>query len=266
MKHHSSTMIALWSTMSLILCATAWSQNPGTPASEFGKARLYVSPSTGIQYAMIPAGRFVMGSNKGNADEVPVHEEAITAPFYLGIYEVTQEQWQNIIGDKLPNRSAHKDPTNLRLPVEYLSLSKAQEFCKQLTGKEGRLCRLPTEVEWEYACRAGTISAYYLGESSDDLEKVGWYAGNAASQTHEVGLKPPNAWGLFDMHGNVWEWCDTRYFNRYDRHLNTSGTWVARGGSANSPAQDCRSACRKALSNLVQRKDLGFRVLMEIKP
>jgi len=266
MKPHTLIMFALGSVLSLMLCSVAWSQNPGPPAAEFGKARLYVSPSTGIQYAMIPAGRFVMGSNKGNADEVPVHEEVITAPFYLGIYEVTQEQWQNIIGDKLPNRSFHKDPTNLRLPVEYLSLSKARAFCERLSGKEGRLCRLPTEVEWEYACRAGTISAYCSGESSDDLAKVAWYADNAASQTHEVGLKPPNAWGLFDMHGNVLEWCETRYFNRYDRHLNSSGTWVARGGAANSPAQDCRSAKRNALQNLSQRKDLGFRVLMEIKP
>ena len=262
MKHLSS---ALFVSL-LFFCAAAWGQNSATPAAEFGKARLYVSPSTGIQYALVPAGRFQMGSTKGNPDEVPVHEEAITAPFYLGIHEVTQEQWQNIIGDKLPNRSVHKDPTNLRLPLEYVSLSKAKEFCKQLSGKEGRLCRLPTEVEWEYACRAGSTTAYCSGESSDDLAKVGWYAGNAASQTHEVGLKPPNAWGLFDMHGNVWEWCDTRYFNRYDRHLNTSGTWVARGGAAESPAQDCRSACRKALHNLVQRKDLGFRVLMEVKP
>jgi formylglycine-generating enzyme required for sulfatase activity len=265
MKHHPSVMIALWSAVSLILCATAWSQNAGTPAAEFGKAKLYTSPSTGIQYALVPAGRFVMGSNSGNADEVPVHEEVISTPFYLGIYEVTQEQWQNIIGDKLPNRSFHKDPTNLRLPLEYISLSKVKEFCKQLSGKEGRLCRLPTEVEWEYACRAGSTTAYCSGESSDDLAKVAWYAGNAASQTHEVGQKPPNAWGLHDMHGNVWEWCDSRYFNRYDRHLNTSGTWVARGGAANSPAQDCRSAKRTAQHNLTQRKDIGFRVLMEIK-
>ena len=159
MKHHTPIMFALWSVLSLVFCSTAWSQDPATPPTEFGKARLYVSPSTGIQYAMIPAGRFVMGSNKGNADEVPVHEEVITAPFYLGIYEVTQEQWQNIIGDKLPNRSFHKDPTNLRLPVEYLSLSKARAFCEQLSGKEGRLCRLPTEAEWEYACRAGSTTA-----------------------------------------------------------------------------------------------------------
>ena len=120
-----------------------------------------------------------MGSNKGNPDELPVHEEVITTPFYLGIYEVTQEQWQNIIGDKLPNRSAHKDPTNLRLPMEYLSLAKARAFCEQLSGKEGRLCRLPTEVEWEYACRAGSTMAYCSGESSDDLAKVAWYADNA---------------------------------------------------------------------------------------
>ena len=265
MKHRPSIVFVLLSVLSLAFCAAAWSQSQPTPAAEFGKAKLYTSPSTGIQYTLIPAGKFVMGSNKGNADEVPVHEEVITTPFYLGIYEVTQEQWQNIIGDKLPNRSQHKDPTNLRLPVEFLSLAKARAFCEQLSGKEGRLCRLPTEVEWEYACRAGSTMAYCSGESSDDLAKVAWYADNAASQTHEVGQKLPNAWGLFDMHGNVWEWCETRYFNRYDRHLNSSGTWVARGGAANSPAQDCRSAKRSALQNLAQRKDLGFRVLMEIK-
>lgn len=265
MKNRTHISFVLWSVLTMVCCSAAWSQNPATPAAEFGRARLYVSPSTGIQYALVPAGRFVMGSNKGNPDELPVHEEVISTPFYLGIFEVTQEQWQNIIGDKYPNRSAHKDPTNLRLPMEYLSLAKARAFCEQLSGKEGRLCRLPTEVEWEYACRAGSTTAYCSGESSDDLARVAWYADNAASQTHEVGQKQPNAWGLFDMHGNVWEWCETRYFNRYDRHLNSSGTWVARGGAANSPAQDCRSAKRSALQNLAQKKDVGFRVLMEIK-
>ena len=265
MKRRSSIM-SLPGVLFLFFCAAAWGQNPPTPAAEFGKARLYVSPSTGIPYALIPAGRFMMGSDKGNPDELPVHEEVLTKPFYLGICEVTQEQWQKIIGDKLPNRSAHQDPVNLRLPVEFVSLAKARAFCEQLSGKEGRLCRLPTEVEWEYACRAGSTAAYCSGESSDDLGKVAWYAGNAANQTHEVGLKQPNAWGLFDMHGNVWEWCETRYFNRYDRHLNSSGTWVARGGAAGSPAQDCRSAKRNALQNLAQRKDTGFRVLMEITP
>ena len=265
MKHRTSIVFVLPGVLSLMFCAAGLSQSPPTPASEFGKARLYVSPSTTIQYALIPAGKYVMGSDKGSPDEQPVHEESITRPFYLGIYEVTQEQWQQFIGDKYPNRSFHKDPTNLRLPVEYVSFTKAREFCERLSGKEGRLCRLPTEVEWEYACRAGSTTAYASGESSDDLARVGWYADNAASQTHEVGQKQPNAWGLFDMHGNVWEWCETRYFNRYDRHLNSSGTWVARGGAANSPAQDCRSAKRMALQNLAQRKDVGFRVLMEIK-
>ena len=108
MKHCASTVFIGSGVLSLILCATAWGQNPPTPAAEFGKARLYVSPSTGLQYALIPPGKFLMGSENGASDEQPVHEESITRPFYLGIVEVTQEQWQQIIGDKYPNRSIHK--------------------------------------------------------------------------------------------------------------------------------------------------------------
>ena len=265
MNTHTLTTVGLLSTASLIACSIAWSQNTTPPAADSALPKTYISPSTGIQYVLIPPGKYQMGSEKGNPDELPIHEEVIAQPFYMSTCEITQEQWERTIGDKYPNRSFHKEPTSKRLPVEFVSLAKAREFCVVLTAKEGRQCRLPTEVEWEYACRAGSTTEFSSGDSGADLAEVGWSAENSASTTHEVGTKKANAWGLHDMHGNVWEWCETRYFTRYDRRLFGSGTWVARGGSAFNPAKDCRSAKRHALDNLSQRKEVGFRVVMEIK-
>jgi len=265
MQHRSVIVFGLSSILFLITGPAVWSQNPAPPAADAVLPKKYVSASTGIEYALVMPGKFMMGSEKGKSDELPVHEEVIVKPFYMSIYEVTQEQWERIIGDKYPNRSFHQEPGLKRLPVEYVSLQKARDFCIALTSKEGRQCRLPMEVEWEYACRAGSTTEFCSGDAGADLNEVGWSAENSASHTHEVGTKKPNVWGIHDLHGNVWEWCETRYFTRYDRRLFGSGTWVVRGGSAYSPPQDCRSAKRRAVINISQQKDIGFRVVMEIK-
>src|SRR6185436_4361946 len=120
---------------------------------------------------------------------------------YLGKYEVTQEQYQQVMGKN------HSRFQGQALPVGTVSWDEAQEFCQKASKESGLTVRLPTEAEWEYACRAGTRSAYYSGDSEAKLDQAAWYYGNSKDTTHPVGQKEPNAWGVYDLHGNVWEWC-----------------------------------------------------------
>jgi formylglycine-generating enzyme required for sulfatase activity len=160
------------------------------------------SNSIGMDFVLIPAGKFMMGSDTGDNDEKPVHEVRISKPFYLGKYEVTQGQWQAVLGN---NPSNFKGDANL--PVGNVSWEDVQEFIRKLNAKEGGTkYRLPTEAEWEYAARAGTTTAYSYGNDVSQLKEYAWYAENAGGKTHPVGQKEPNAWGLHDKHGNVWEW------------------------------------------------------------
>jgi formylglycine-generating enzyme required for sulfatase activity len=170
--------------------------------------------SLGMKFVWIPAGTFLMGSLKqeeGREDEETRHKVTLTKGFYIGVYTVTQEQWQSVMGT---NPSFHKGEKNL--PVEMVSWDDCQEFLTKLRKKDGRLYRLPTEAEWEYSCRAGTTTAFHFGDNiashthanfNGNLpygkEKGGLYL----RKTTPVGSYPSNGWGLHDMHGNVWQWC-----------------------------------------------------------
>lgn len=163
-----------------------------------------------MELVLIPAGEFLMGATKGDLPagvwEYPQHRVEIEKPFYMSKYEVTQEQWQAVMGS---NPSHFKGEANL--PVEMVSWNKAQEFCRKMSEAVNRVIRLPSEEEWEYASRSGSKGTFCFGE---DLSKLGdycWYRVNADLKTHPVGLKKPNAWGLYDMHGNVREWCEDWY-------------------------------------------------------
>jgi formylglycine-generating enzyme required for sulfatase activity len=223
-----------------------------------------------MKLALIPAGRFQMGSPSGESgrynDEGPQHLVTISRPFYMGIYEVTQEQYRAVIGSSPSHFSGSQNP------VEQVSWNDATEFCRKLSQQTGRTVRLPTEAEWEYACRAGTSTRFSFGDSDGSLDSYAWYSSNSGSQTHPVGQKQPNAWGLYDMHGNVWEWCSDWYADSYANANNVdpqgpgSGTSrVLRGGGWGYYPSICRSAYRAGGVPDGRNDGLGFRVAVDLK-
>ena len=209
-----------------------------------------------LDLVLIRPGKFLMGSEKGFDDEKPVHEVTISQPFYLGKYEVTQAQWEAVMGS---NPSGFKGAT---LPVEQVSWEDCQEFIEKLNSKGIGTFRLPTEAEWEYACRAGTT-----GDHAGNLDEMAWYCENSGSKTHPVGTKKANPWGLYDMHGNVWEWCQD-WYGTYptgavrDPTGAAGGSYrVSRGGGWGSIAGGCRSASRGGGSPSGRGNLLGFRLV-----
>jgi formylglycine-generating enzyme required for sulfatase activity len=167
--------------------------------------------SIGMAFVWIPAGTFIMGSPDSDPDargnEKPAHRVTISKPFYIGKYPVTQAQWEAVMGE---NPSRFKG--DLNRPVEQVSWDDVQAFIRKINERESTFpCRLPTEAEWEYACRAGTTARYSFGDDERQLGDYAWYDENAGGKTHPVGQRKPNAWGLYDMHGNVWEWMQDRY-------------------------------------------------------
>lgn len=216
---------------------------------------------SGIRFKLIPAGSFSMGSDDGHSYEAPVHKVTLTKPFYLGITEVTQAQWERVMDN---NPSKFKGGN---LPVETVSWEDALEFCGRLSKKEGVKYRLPTEAEWEYACRAGTATAYYWGNEADG--GYCWYNENSGGRTREVGTAKPNPWGLYDMAGNVWEWCldfhgDYSAGEMIDPLGPAEGfDRVLRGGSWFISLDYCRSACRDWSGQGYRKEDGGLRVVRE---
>ena len=234
-----------------------------------------------LEMVYIPSGKFNMGSPEGQGDvnERPQIKDVNVSAFYMGKYEVTQAQWQVIMGNN-PSHFKGFFKSNPQNPVEKVSWEDAQEFCKKLSQKAGKEFRLPSEAEWEYACRAGTTTAYSFGDNASLLGEYAWYGFviNSWSKTHPVGQKKPNPWGLYDMHGNVWEWCQDSY-EKYggDNDLirktgkaitkeNDNRSHLLRGGSWYFAAQYCRSAYRD--SNHFARSanlNFGFRVVCVVR-
>ena len=224
--------------------------------------------SIGMRFVLIPAGEFTMGSNEGRDNEKPPHKVRITRPFYLGVFPVTQAEYQAVTGQ---NPSHFSD--NPRHPVAQVSWNDAVAFAQklsQLTGelKRGLTYRLPWEAEWEYACRAGSTGKWCYGDQASQLGDYAWYRGNSR-ETHPVGEKKPNAWGLHDMHGNVWEWCQDLYEAGYYEKSPTddppgpsSGSdRVYRGGSWNYYGPDCRSGFRYGGTPGFRVSDVSFRLV-----
>jgi formylglycine-generating enzyme required for sulfatase activity len=238
-----------------------------------------------FEFVLIPAGEFVMGSTEAERQwaleqaeandedwaietipsEAPQHGVKISQPFYLGKYEVTQTQWLAVMDS---NPSLRESPDN---PVEQVSWDDIQAFLAKLNTafrEQGIVFRLPTEAQWEYACRAGTTTTFSFGDAPDSLAQYAWYDDNAGRKSHPVGQLKPNAWGLFDMHGNVWEWCADWYAEGYyaqsplaDPAGPTRGSsCIFRGGGLVSHPEVCRSAFRGSHPPNTRRGAIGFRL------
>ncbi len=235
-----------------------------------------------MELVRVPAGRFAMGSPDGererDRDEGPRSAVRIERPFWMGIHEVTQRQYEAVAG---------RNPSHFRgetRPVERVSWNDAVEFCRMLSARTGRKARLPTEAEWEDACRAGTTTRFSFGDSYADLHRYGNYADRSAqgffhadpehddghAQTAPVGSYRPNAFGLHDMHGNVSEYCADVYRPRYDAppapEPKDPVLRVIRGGAWCDPARFCRSADRNARGQTSGGLDYGFRIVVEADP
>ncbi|QEH38396.1 Serine/threonine-protein kinase pkn1 [Aquisphaera giovannonii] len=249
--------------------------------------RELISNSIGMKMRLIPAGPFLMGAtgeSQAYADEKPQHRVTITRPFYLGVYEVTQYEYRQVMGE---NPSRFNDSE--LLPVEQVSWLDAVCFCNKLSERESRRpyykiegdavtiqggsgYRLPTEAEWEYACRAPRNSEeamkHPFGGDDSALEQYAWFDGNSEKKTHPVGQKKPNRWGLYDMQGNVWEWCQDRYsdvYYRFSPDADPAGPSeapyrVIRGGSWCYDPWLCRPAYRLRDTPDNRSNALGFRV------
>lgn len=233
-----------------------------------------------LEMVQIPGGTFMMGSPEGEAErqdhESPQHQ--VTVPkFFMGKYAVTQAQYQEIMGS---NPSYFTNFKGEKRPVEQVSWDEAVEFCKKLSQKTGKTYRLPSEAEWEYACRAGTTTPFYFGKTitTDLVNYHGNYPypygsapkGEYRQRTIDVGKFPPNSFGLYDMHGNVYEWCQDVYSDNYQGAPKNGSAWLTgkdnemkllRGGGWFDLARHCRSADRYSFGHAARRYYVGFRVV-----
>ncbi|NEQ55412.1 MAG: formylglycine-generating enzyme family protein [Leptolyngbya sp. SIO3F4] len=248
-------------------------ENGETVSEEINESHIFeeIVGDTTLDLVPIEGGTFWMGSSDGEGadDEKPRHEVTVQ-PFLMGRYEVTQAQWQEVA--KLPevDRVLESAPFAFdgeKLPVESVSWDDAMEFCKRLSVDTGREYRLPTESEWEYACRAGSETRYYFGDTL--MSALANYHG-VNGQTTDVGSFPANAWGLHDMHGNVWEWCLDHWHYSYEGAPTNGSAWeeggdpslrVRRGGSWNVGPDFFRSANRNRVARDFRNNDVGFRVV-----
>ena len=267
--------------------------------ARISEPRAEIVNSVGMKLKRIPAGELLMGSPENDPDvsndEKPQHRVRITQPFYLGIHQVTRGQFRRFIeatryqteaekdgkggwgwdasagkwfqNPKFTWRSPSFDQTDDH-PVVNVSWNDATAFSDWLSRQEGQEYRLPTEAEWEYACRAGTTTRFSFGDEENALGQYAWYSANASNQTHPVGERKPNAFGLYDMHGNVWEWCwdgyDADYYKRSPadnpRGPEPAAPRVIRGGSWRIGPQNARSAYRGWDLPENRSNDLGFRL------
>jgi formylglycine-generating enzyme required for sulfatase activity len=248
-----------------------------------------ITNSIGMKLVLIPKGTFMMGSPPSEENSIfdeRQHKVTITRDYYLGQFEVTQVQYEKVMGknpshfqgDELAERHPQtgqiiKEVDSSNHPVEAVSWEDAVEFCQRLSDlpkekKAGRVYRLPTEAEWEYACRAGSTTAFSFGNEQDSLDDYAWFCDNSDHKTHPVGEKKPNAWGLYDMHGNVWEWCSD-WYGEYpkDAVSDPSGPSkgvdrVNRGGGWSTGSAGCGSLFRNRFFPANRIHYFGFRLAL----
>lgn len=244
------------------------SQDSGKSSDVSVSGKEYTN-SIGMEFQRIDAGTFNMGTSK-YAYSQPVHEVRLANDFYIGKYEVTQAQWEAVMGS---DPSANQGD---KLPVESISWDDAQQFVSRLNEMEGTTrYRLPTEAEWEYAAAAGTTTLYSFGEIDEKegpfLSDYAWYLSNSHDQTHEVGQKLPNPWGLYDVHGNVWEYVQDSWVDDYGSasedgsavEKGEGSVRVARGGGYSSKENALYTAYRRKQDPRDGDPSIGFRLVMD---
>ena len=253
-----------------------------TSASDGPNQGDIVTNRIGMKLAYIPAGDFMMGSHEGASNEKPVHKVTISQGFYMGVTEVTQTQYKAVMGS---NPSHFKGDNN---PVERVNRDEAMAFCRKLSQSDGKIYTLPTEARWEYACRAGSTTEYSFGSDESELHKFANYCDKSNTtgyawqdkqhddgydKTAAVGSYRPNSLGLYDMHGNVWEWCtdwfDESYYSQSGavdpENTQSTGFHLLRGGNWRNWASVCRSATRFRLKPGTRSNSAGFRVVIEVQ-
>ena len=254
--------------------ASSSNNSSGTPSVASGSNAISIPVKDGISIEMVKveAGTFMMGATSEmkdsyddpDSDEKPVHQVTLTNDYYMGKYEVTQALWQAVMGS---------NPSNFKgdnLPVEKVSWNDCQEFISKLNSLTGRKFRLPTEAEWEYAARGGKKSRGYQYSGSSNISDVVWYKDNSANKTHPVGTKQANELGIYDMSGNVWEWCSDRYgsyssFSQTNPTGSYSGAFrVLRGGGWGSFAWFCCLSFRRNFAPDFRHYDLGLRLALSV--
>ena len=257
--------LIVWAALAF-LCAAAGCSGSGSQPAAPAELTLDLGGGVTMKMVLIRPGKFMMGSpysgHGRGKEEDPQHQVTISKPFYMGVTEVTQAQYEAVMGKDLSN---FKGAAN---PVDGISWNDATDFCKKISEKTRQAVRLPTEAEWEYACRAGTESAFSFGDDPSALGDYAWWGGNSDGTTHPVGQKKPNAWGLYDMHGNVWEWC-ADWYGEYPAGPATdpfgpatgSGLRVLRGGAygCGGDTYPFRCACRYYLDPAFRHGLSGFR-------
>lgn len=266
----------------------------------FTQEREEIVNSIGMRLVKLPAGKYLRGSpvdEVGSQDDENQHEITLTREFYIGVFEVTQAEYTLVMGEnpsyfpepiihpavrhpetgRLISAEQKEQLDSSRYPVERVAWNDAVRFCERLSqrrdeARAGRVYRLPTEAEWEYAARAGSKTAFFFGADSSLLSQFGWYSANSKQTTHPVGEKLANDWGLYDMYGNISEWCSDLYQNYPSKSLvDPTGPLsgrkrICRGGDwSELLATDCRSAHREGLAPGVKLRTVGLRVVMTIE-
>jgi formylglycine-generating enzyme required for sulfatase activity len=245
-----------------------------------------LAPEIGLEMVAIPSSKFMMGSPESEHDryddESPQHQ-VIVSPFFIGKYPITQAQWGAIANTPEIQQKLNPDPSYFKgdnLPVENVSWKDAIEFCQRLSRQTGRDYRLPTEAEWEYACRAGTNTPFYFGKTitgklanyDSGITYLQERKVKSTGETTSVGVFPPNQFGLYDMHGNVWEWCLDHWHGNYQGAPTDGSAWLSRdtnnhlrrGGSWLNSPRDCHFATRVGDHSVNRDGNIGFRVVCEI--
>ena len=262
------SLLTVFVTLSMVSCGSDDPEDtPDVPTPSPLKDQTFTVEGVSFTMKAVQGGTFTMGSSdedtEADSDEKPAHSVTLSN-FWIGQTEVTQELWEKVMKN---NPSYFKGN---KLPVESVSWTDCQDFIKELNTKTGKKFRLPTEAEWEYAARGGNKSKGYKYSGGNDLGKVAWYKDNSSSKTHDVGTLAANELGIYDMSGNVWEWCSDLYSDSYDSSSpasnpqgpNTGSGRVDRGGGWGDFAKGCRVASRSYFGPNDLNIGLGLRLVL----